>query len=443
MENVEIENKDLKYEKRKVSELIPYARNTRTHSEEQINQVASSIREFGFINPVVINSDNTILAGHARVLAAKKLGLECVPCLLADYLTEAQKKAFIIADNKIAENSGWDSELLKVEIADLKADNFNVELLGFDEKELSKLFDEDRDVKDDEEFDLNKALDEKAFVKNGDIWILGKHRLMCGDSTKDTDVKVLMDGKKANCCITDAPYNVAYQGGAHVKGKGKTGGMTIMNDNFEKSEDFYNFLLAAYKNAYDSLVDGGSIYAFHSDSEKVNFYNAIVGAGFHYSTTCIWKKDTFVLGRGDFQQIHEPIIYAFKNTAKHEWFSDRKQTTVWEFARPKKSELHPTTKSLPLIAYPIKCSTQENALVLDLFGGSGSTMMAAEQLNRNSYLMELDPKYASAIVRRYVGYKKSTDDVYCLRGAEKINCIDIYDPSKEEFTFKEGSVNES
>ena len=440
MDNKEIQERELKYIKVPVSVLVPYARNTRTHTDGQIDQVAASIREFGFMNPVIINGDNTILAGHARVLASKKLGLEYVPCLIADHLSEAQKKAFIIADNKIAENAGWDTELLKVELEDLKGSDFDVEILGFTDKELSKIFDEGKETEDDN-FDLNKALDEKAFVKLGDVWLLGKHRLMCGDSTKTDDVNVLMDGKKANCCITDPPFNVNIQGGYHGGGKGGKG-LKILNDNFKTSEEFFNFLLAAFKNIYETLVDGGSLYCFHSDSEKVNFYNAVVGAGFHYSTTCIWVKDTLVIGRADYQQRHEPVIYAFKDTAKHEWFSDRKQTTVWEFERPKKSELHPTMKSVPLIAYPIKNSTQENAIIYEPFGGSGSTFMAAEQLNRTVYGMELDPKYASAIIRRIIAFRnKKVDDIFCIRDGQKLNCVDVYDPSTDDFTFKEQSVD--
>lgn len=433
MDNQEIQNQELKFEKRKVSELIPYARNSRTHSDEQVAQIAASIKEFGFMTPIIISKDNTIIAGHGRILAARKLGLEVVPCLMAEHLTEAQIKAYVIADNKLSENAGWDNEMLKVEIEDLKGLDFDVDILGFSDKELSKLFDENKETEDDD-FDINKALDEKAFVEYGDIWQLGKHRLMCGDSTKEEDVKVLMDGNKANCCITDAPYNVSYEGGT---------GMKIKNDAFKNKDDFYNFLLAVYKNVYESLVDGGTLYAFHSDSEKVNFYNAIVGAGFHYSTTCIWVKDSLVIGRQDYQQRHEPCTYAFKNTSRHEWYSDRKQTTVWEFERPKKSELHPTQKPIPLIAYPMKNSTQENGLVLDLFGGSGSTLIAAEQLNRISFLMEIDPKYASAIIRRAISYwNNDTKNVYCIRKGQKINCLNIYDPSKEDFKYNEKKVSD-
>ena len=441
MDNKEIQERELKYIKVPVSVLVPYARNTRTHTDQQIDQVAASIREFGFMNPVIINGDNTILAGHARVLASKKLGLEYVPCLIADHLSEAQKKAFIIADNKIAENAGWDTELLKVELEDLKGADFDVEILGFTDKELNKIFDEGKETEDDN-FDLNKALDEKAFVELGDVWLLGKHRLMCGDSTKEEDVKILMDGNKANACITDPPFNVNIQGGAHVKGKRKEGGLKILNDNFKTSEEFFNFLLSAFKNIYDNLVDGGAFYCFHSDSEKVNFYNATVSAGFHYSSTCIWVKDTLVIGRSDYQQRHEPVIYAFKDTAKHEWFSDRKQTTVWEFERPKKSELHPTMKPIKLIAYPMKNSTQENAIIYEPFGGSGSTLIAGEQLNRKVYSMELDPKYASAIIRRLISLRnKKTDDIFCIRNGQKLNCIDVYDPSTDDFTFKEQMVD--
>ena len=218
--------------------------------------------------------------------------------------------------------------------------------------------------------------------------------------------------------------------------------MTIMNDSWKSEEDFYNFLLAAFKNVYDSLVDGGAFYCFHSDAEKVNFFNATVKAGFHYSTTCIWVKDTLVLGRMDYQMRHEPVIYAFKDTAKHKFYGDRKQTTVWEFDRPKQSKLHPTMKSLPLIAYPMQMSSQENGLVLDLFGGSGSTLIAAEQLNRICYTMELDPKYASAIVRRYAADKGSTDDIKVIRDGKELPCSEVYVMTEEDLQIQDGSVND-
>lgn len=268
----------------------------------------------------------------------------------------------------------------------------------------------DKDVKEDS-FDIDSASEEQPFVKLGDVWTLGNHKLMCGDSTKADDVLKLLDGKKANLCVTDPPYNCSYEGGT---------GMKIMNDSME-SKEFHAFLLSAFKNVYDNLTDGGAIYIFHSDAEKVNFFNATIEAGFHYSTTCIWVKNSLVLGRMDYQMQHEPIIYAFKDTAKHKWYSDRKQTTVWNFDRPIKSKLHPTTKPIPLVSYPIKNSSQVNGLVLDLFGGSGSTLIACEQLDRIAYLMELDPVYASVIVKRYIDFKGGKfDDVYVMRDGQKL-----------------------
>lgn len=414
-----------------INKLIPYINNARTHSAEQINKIRSSLREFGFVNPVLIDRGYNIIAGHGRIEAAKAEGFTEVPCVFVDEMTEAQKKAYILADNRMALDAGWDNELLAVEIESLKDFGFDLELTGFDEKELNALFDMGNETKDDD-FDINAALDAAAFVKQGDIWLLGKHRLMCGDSTKAEDVNTLMDGKKANVCITDPPYACSYEGGT---------GMKIANDNL-KGEEFYNFLLSAFKNIYASLADGGAFYCFHSDSEKVNFYNATVNAGFHYSTTCIWVKDSLVLGRMDYHQKHEPLLYSFKDTKGHEFYGDRKQTTVWEFDRPKKSELHPTMKTIPLIAYPMRNSSQVNGIVLDLFGGSGTTMMAAEQLDRIAYLMELDPKYASAIVRRFAACKGNTDEIFVIRDGEKLPCSDVYIPTEDDLAYKDVSADE-
>lgn len=322
-----------------IDKLIPYANNVRTHSKEQILKLRSSLREFGFVNPVIIDRNYNVLAGHGRIEAAKAEGIAEVPCVYAGHLTEAQKKAYILADNRMALDAGWDDALLAVEMEELQNLGFDLGLTGFDEKELADLFASDDDVKDDD-FDVDKAAEFEPFVENGDIWLLGRHRLRCGDSTKPDEVALLMDGQKANACITDPPYNCAYSGGT---------GMTIMNDKWSDSEKFYQFLLDAFKNAYTSLADGGAFYYFHSDAEKCNFYNATVNAGFHYSTTCIWVKDTLVIGRMDFQMRHEPVIYAFKDTAKHKFYGDRKQTTVWEFDRPKKSKLH--LAIMPLLVF--------------------------------------------------------------------------------------------
>lgn len=414
-----------------ISRLIPYVNNARTHNAQQITKLRSSLREFGFINPVIIDRDYNVIAGHGRIQAAQEEGIKEVPCVFVDYLTEAQKKAYILADNRMALDAGWDEEMLKIELESLQDEAFDLGLTGFDEKELAGFFDSDSDMEDDE-FDVDKATEMEAFVENGDIWLLGKHRLRCGDSTKEDEVALLMDGKKANACITDAPYNCSYQGGT---------GMSIMNDSWSDSEKFYQFLLDAFKNAYTFLVDGGAFYCFHSDAEKCNFYNATVDAGFHYSTTCIWVKDTLVIGRMDYQMRHEPVLYAFKDTAKHKFYGDRKQTTIWEFERPKKSKLHPTMKTLPLIAYPIRMSSQENGIILDLFGGSGSTLIASEQTNRICYMQELDPKYASAIVRRYVAHVGGSDDVYVLRDGKKLPCKDVHTFTGEELDIKDEVVS--
>ena len=415
-----------------IGKLVPYVNNARTHSREQITKLRSSLREFGFVNPVIIDREFNVIAGHGRILAAKEENIEQVPCVFVDHLTEAQKKAYILADNRFALDAGWDEDMLRVEMEALQGMDFDISLTGFDEAEIADLFAADDNEAQEDDFDEDAALQAEPFVKTGDLWLLGKHRLLCADSTKPEDVKRLMDGKKANVCITDPPYACNYTGGT---------GMKIMNDNL-KGEEFYQFLLSAFKNAYENLADGAAIYIFHSDAEKVNFYNAVVAAGFHYSTTCIWVKQSLVLGRFDYQMRHEPVIYAFKDTVKHKFYGDRKQTTVWEFDRPSKSKLHPTTKPLPLVAYPMKNSSLVNSIVLDLFGGSGSTLMAAEQMDRVAYLMELDPVYASAIVRRFVAYRRNTEDVYIIRDGQKLPCSEVYIPTAEELGMKDSTIND-
>ena len=295
-----------RFEKVDVSKLVPYVGNARTHSKEQILQLRASLREFGFVNPVIVDKDYTIIAGHGRVLAAKAEGMTEIPCVFVEHLTQAQKKAYIIADNKLALNAGWDEDLLALEIAGLQELDFDLSLTGFDASEIETLLSNpDNDVQDDG-FDLTAALEESAFVLPGDVWTLGRHRLICGDATDADTVKRLMDGRKANLALTDPPYNVSFE---------SSSGLKIKNDS-QTSEAFYRFLLSAFQCLYENLTDGGSFYCFHSDSEKVNFFRACVDAGFHYSTTCIWVKNALVLGRGDYQQMHEPVLYAFKDTAK-------------------------------------------------------------------------------------------------------------------------------
>lgn len=397
-----------------IDKLIPYVNNARTHSPEQINKLRASLREFGFINSVIIDKAFNIIAGHGRVLAARAEGIQEIPCVLVDYLTEAQKKAYILADNRMAMDAGWDEELLKVELESLEGEAFDLSLTGFDEKELADLFKEDSEIQDDD-YDLTAALEKASFVEKGDRWIVGRHVLYCGDATNEEDVNKLMEDKKANLILTDPPYGVSFCSSA---------GLKIQNDSL-KNEDFYNFLLKAFKNMVTHVEAGASAYIFHADTEGLNFRTAFVDAGFHLAGCCIWKKDSLVLGRSDYQWQHEPVLYGFLKNGKHNWYSDRKQTTIWEFAKPKRSENHPTSKPLDLLSYPIKNSSQENAIVIDTFGGSGSTLMACELTNRICYTMELDEKYASVILRRYVENGGNPEGVYCIRNGEKVMYDDV------------------
>ena len=398
-----------------IDKLVPYINNARTHSPEQVTKLRASLREFGFINPVIIDKDYGVIAGHGRIMAAKEEGIEEVPCVLVDHLTEAQKKAYIIADNRMAMDAGWDEELLRVEIEALQAEDFDVSFTGFDEKEIADLFAGEKTDVEDDDFDLSDALEKATFVEKGDIWTVGRHRLMCGDATSDEDVAKLMDGRKANLLLTDPPYGVSFK---------SSSGLTIQNDSI-KNEDFYDFLKTAFTCAANNLEKGGAAYIFHADIEGVNFRRAFVDAGFHFASCCIWAKDSLVLGRSDYQWQHEPVLYGFLQTGKHSWYTDRKQTTIWNFKKPKRSENHPTSKPLDLMSYPIQNSTQENAIILDTFGGSGSTMMAAEKTNRICCMMELDEKYASVILRRAVEDGISPDDIYVERNGEKIFYRDL------------------
>lgn len=411
------------------SKLIPYVNNARTHSQEQVNKLRGSLREFGFINPVIIDSDFNVIAGHGRLMAAKEEGIEEVPCVLVDYLTEAQKKAYILADNRYAQDAGWDEELLRLEIESLEGMDFDVSLTGFNEDEIADLFaDSERTGAEDDDFDLSDALEKASFVERGDVWVVGRHRLMCGDATSPEDVATLMDGKKANLIITDPPYNVAFE---------SSDGLSIKNDKME-NDKFYEFLLAAFKNMAEHLEKGGSAYVFHADTEGLNFRKAFIDAGFHLSGCCIWVKNSLVLGRSDYQWQHEPVLYGFLQNGKHYWSKNagRSQTTIWNFDKPKKNKNHPTSKPLDLLAYPIGNSSQENAIVIDTFGGSGSTLMTCEQTNRICHTMELDEKYASVILRRYVEDTDDADNVYVIRNGEKL----MYSDLVKEVDFGDGTT---
>ena len=396
--------------------LIPYVNNARTHSKEQILKLRSSLREFGFINPVIIDKDFNVIAGHGRLMAAKEEGIDEVPCVFVDHLTEAQKKAYILADNRMALDAGWDEELLAVEMAELHDLGFDLAMTGFDEKEIADLFSDgtDSEAKDDD-FDLTAALEKAAFVQRGDIWTVGRHRLVCGDATSSEDVSALMGNVKANLILTDPPYGVSFK---------SSSGLTIQNDSM-KNEEFYTFLFSAFKCMAEHLEKGGAAYVFHADTEGLNFRRAFVDAGFHLAGCCIWVKDSLVLGRSDYQWQHEPVLYGFMQNGKHKWYSDRKQTTIWNFDKPKRNANHPTSKPLDLLGYPIGNSTQENGVVIDTFGGSGSTLMACEQMNRICYMMELDEKYASVILRRYVEDTGDSEGVFVEREGKRYSYAEL------------------
>ena len=397
-----------------IEKLIPYVNNARTHSKEQITKLRSSLREFGFINPVIIDRDYNIIAGHGRVMAAKEENITEVPCVFVDHLTEAQKKAYIIADNRFALDAGWDEEMLKLEIEALQDMAFDLSLTGFDDAELSKLFETD-DVKDDE-FDVEAELQKPTKTQIGDIWLLGKHKLVCGDSTKAETFEILMNDEKANLVITDPPYNVNYEGSA-----GK-----IKNDNME-NDKFYHFLLDAFTNTEKAMADDASIYVFHADTEGLNFRKAFKDAGFYLSGTCIWEKQSLVLGRSPYQWQHEPVLFGWKRKGKHQWYTGRKESTIWKFDKPKKNGEHPTMKPIPLLAYPIMNSSMTNCIVLDPFGGSGSTLIACEQTGRFCRTIELDEKFCDVIVSRYIEQIGSSENVRLIRNGVTIPYSELED----------------
>jgi len=387
-----------------VSSLIPYARNSRTHSDEQVSQIAGSIREFGFTNPVLIDSNGTIIAGHGRVMAAKKLGLETLPCIRLGHLTPSQVRAYVIADNKLALNAGWDDQMLRSELESLQEDGFKMDLTGFSDEELAELL-EPEVVEGETDPDQTPEVPVEPITKLGDVWILGNHRLMCGDSTNIDSAKRLMGDQLADLLITDPPYNVdmtAKNEMLQKAGKARKDESTfgIQNDKMS-NDDFRQFLRDVYSTANSAMRDGAVFYIWFADVETSNFSGAISDVGWKLSQMVIWKKSSFVLGRKDYHFIHEPCLYGWKDGASHYWGSDRSQTTVLDFKKPAKSELHPTMKPVELFEYQIGNSSKPNDVVLDLFGGSGTTAIACERLSRKARLMELDPKYCDVIVKRW------------------------------------------
>ena len=380
----------MKITQKKVTELIPYVNNSRTHSDEQVAQIAASIKEFGWTNPILVDGTNGIIAGHGRLLAARKLGYTEVPTIELSDLTETQKKAYIIADNRLALNAGWDNEMLTIELNELLADGFALEMLGFDPKELAALL-EPEVVEGLTDEDEAPPLPPEPKTKPGDIYVMGKHRLMCGDSTSIDHLERLCDGQAVDMWLTDPPYNVAYEGGT---------GLTIQNDDME-DDQFRQFLRDAYV-AADAVMKAGAVfYIWHADLEGYNFRGAAQDAGWKVRQCLIWKKSSLVMGRQDYHWKHEPCLYGWKEGAGHLWAADRKQTTILEFEKPSRNGEHPTMKPVALFEYQMLNNTKGGDIVLDSFGGSGTTLIAAEKNGRVARLMELDPKYCDVIVKRW------------------------------------------
>ena len=403
--------------KMKLSELNPAAYNPRKElkpGDPAYEKLKASILSFGNVEPIVWNrSTGNVIGGHQRLRVLMDLGVSESEISVVE-LTEVDEKRLNIALNKIT--GEWDDEKLTALLADITAGGADVYSAGFDDQELSSMFAElSKASAHDDDFNLTAALEKASFVRRGDIWTVGRHRLMCGDATSAEDVAVLMDGKKANLILTDPPYGVSFQ---------SSDGLTIQNDSI-KGDDFYRFLLQSLTNMVAHLEPGGAAYVFHADTEGLHFRRAFIDAGLHLAGVCIWVKNSLVLGRSDYQWQHEPVLYGFLQNGKHHWYADRKQTTIWNYDKPKRNENHPTSKPLDLLAYPICNSSQENAIVLDTFGGSGSTMMACEQTNRICCMMELDEKYASVILRRYVEDTGDSENVYVVRDGEKLSYSEL------------------
>lgn len=394
-----------------VGELKPAKYNPRKKlkaGDKEYERIKNSITEFGFADPLVVNADMTIIGGHQRLTVAMDLGYTEVPCAVVD-VDKTREKALNIALNKIT--GAWDENLLADLLQELSEADFDIEYTGFDLPEAEQLFNKvhDKDVKEDD-FDVEEELKQPVFSKDGDIWHLGRHTVICGDSTKAETYEKLMGDTLANLVLTDPPYNVNVS---------ETAGQ-IMNDNMEDGE-FYKFLFAAYSNMHEHLAKDGSIYVFHADTEGLNFRKAFREAGFKLSGCCIWKKNSLVLGRSPYQWQHEPCLYGWRSDGTHQWYSDRKQTTIWEYDRPKASKDHPTMKPIGLMAYPIKNSTMTNGIVLDPFLGSGSTLIACEETDRTCMGIELDVKFVDVICKRYIEHSGGKyDDVYVMRDGQKL-----------------------
>jgi DNA modification methylase len=379
-----------------IDKLIPFARNPRTHSDAQIAQIAASIAEFGFNNPILVDTNSGIIAGHGRLLAARKLQLTEVPVIVLDHLTEKQKRAYVIADNKLAENAGWDEELLAAELAALQQEDFDVSLIGVDDQELARLLaaqDASEGLTDE---DAVPELPETPVSLAGDLWILGNHKLVVGDATNQDDVTMLMAGDTADLIFSDPPYNVSYEGYTEDR-------LTIQGDRMSDA-DFKQFLEAAFRSYRAVVKAGASMYVCHSSSWQREFQNALEAVGFEVRCQIVWAKNTFAWGFGRYKFQHEPIFYAHVAGEKDPWYGDKTQSTLWNEKKPAANRIHPTAKPVELVERALLNSSKAGDVVVDLFGGSGSTLIGCERRNRKARLMEIDPKYADCIVRRYQEY---------------------------------------
>ncbi|MBT3273402.1 MAG: DNA modification methylase [Spirochaetales bacterium] len=397
-------------QKIKAELLKPAAYNPRKDlkpGDAEYEKLKRSIEEFGYVEPVIWNKQTgNVVGGHQRLKVLVESGENDIDCVVVE-MDEQKEKALNVALNKVS--GYWDNEKLMLLITDLDESSFDVSLTGFDMAEIDALFkDSLQDGVQEDDFDVESELKKPAVSRQGDVWELGRHRLVCGDSTKAETFDLLMDDKKANLVVTDPPYNVNYHADAG----------TIQNDNL-KDEEFYNFLLAAFTGMEKVMESDASIYVFHADTEGLNFRRAYAAAGFYLSGTCIWKKQSLVLGRSPYQWKHEPVLFGWKKKGKHNWYADRKQSTIWEFDRPTKNDLHPTMKPVNLVAHPILNSSMSNCIVLDPFGGSGSTLIACEQTNRICYTIELDVKYCDVIINRYKEQVSNDDGIFLIRDGAK------------------------
>lgn len=401
----------MEFRKLKIKELIPADYNPRKKlklGDKEYEKIKKSITEFGYVEPIIVNKDMTIIGGHQRTTVLQDFGYDEIDCIVID-IDKTKEKALNIALNKIT--GEWNKELLADLIKDLQSSDFDVQFTGFEPPEIEQLFNSVHDKKvQEDDFDVEAELKKPTVAKTGDVWLLGRHRVVCGDSIQPETYDMLMDGKKANLVLTDPPYNVDVE---ETAGK-------IKNDNMPDT-DFYKFLFAAFVNMEQSMERDASIYVFHADTQGLNFRKAFTDAGFYLSGCCIWKKNALVLGRSPYQWQHEPCLFGWKVSGKHQWYSDRKQTTIWEYDRPKSSKEHPTMKPVALMAYPIQNSCMSNCIVLDPFLGSGSTLIACEQTGRICHGIELDEKFIDVIVNRYIEQRGSAEDVFVIRGGEKIS----------------------